>query len=140
MIEVPAAALGLPAMIDAMDFISIGTNDTGAIPAGRRPRQRQPRRSVLAAVPGRGQVLDRIIVGARRALVPASICGEIASDPHHIRMLLALGLTDFSMHPSSLAEIHADIGRCELARLRRRRNALLRAPDRASLERLVRKL
>lgn len=140
MIEVPAAALGLSAMIDAMDFISIGTNDLVQylLAADRDNDSLGDLFSPL--YPAVIQVLDRIISSARRAAVPASICGEIASDPHHIRMLLALGLTDFSMHPTSLAEIHADIGRCDLASLRRRRNALLRAPDRAHLEALVRKL
>ncbi len=71
---------------------------------------------------------------------PVSICGEIASDSRFTRMLLALGLTEFSMHPSSLLDIRATIRDSDLRQLRRRTGALLRAGRRTTLEQLVARL
>ena len=44
------------------------------------------------------------------------------------------------MHPASLLEVRAAVRRCELRALRRRAGALLRARDRAALERLLARL
>ena len=49
-------------------------------------------------------------------------------------LLLALGLTEFSLHPDTLLELRRAIRDCDLAALRARAPALLRARDRASIE------
>ncbi|MCX7563655.1 phosphoenolpyruvate--protein phosphotransferase [Xanthomonadaceae bacterium XH05] len=137
MIEIPAAAIVLPSMIDTMDFVSIGTNDLIqyllAVDRGN---------DAIGALfsplhPAVIRVLHEIVVACGDAGKPLSICGEIASDPHFTQLLLALGLTDFSMHPTALLEVRARIRQSDLRTLRRRRTALLRAQDRAALERIV---
>jgi len=37
--------------------------------------------------------------------IPVSVCGEVAGDRRYTRLLLALGLRDFSMHPAELLEV-----------------------------------
>ncbi|MCB1567317.1 MAG: phosphoenolpyruvate--protein phosphotransferase, partial [Xanthomonadales bacterium] len=86
------------------------------------------------------RVLHQVIQTCKAAGKPVSICGEIASDARFTRMLLALGLTEFSMHPSSLLDIRATIRDSDLRQLRRRTGALLRAGRRTTLEQLVARL
>jgi phosphotransferase system enzyme I (PtsI) len=50
-------------------------------------------------------------------------------------MLLALGLTELSLHPGTLLEVRRAIRGCDFARLRASAPALLRAHDRAGIER-----
>ncbi|WP_338117445.1 putative PEP-binding protein, partial [Vogesella mureinivorans] len=66
-----------------------------------------------------------------------SVCGEMAGDPTHTRLLLALGLTEFSLHPNTLLEVRAIIRDSHLAELRKLGSRLLRASDRAGIERLL---
>ncbi len=52
-------------------------------------------------------------------------------------LLLALGLTEFSMHPSSLLEVRQEIAASEHTALRSRSTSLLRASTRAGIEKLL---
>ena len=45
------------------------------------------------------------IRGANKANVPIAVCGEMAGEMRYTRLLLGLGLRDFSMHPNHLLEI-----------------------------------
>ncbi|HDO33646.1 MAG TPA: phosphoenolpyruvate--protein phosphotransferase, partial [Chromatiales bacterium] len=51
------------------------------------------------------QLIHTVIRAGRRAGIPVSMCGEMAGDVHYTRLLLGLGLTEFSMHPASLLEV-----------------------------------
>jgi phosphotransferase system enzyme I (PtsI) len=51
------------------------------------------------------------------------------------RLLLALGLTDFSLHPTTLLEVRQAIRDSDLGKLRARTRTLLRATDRAGIKR-----
>lgn len=137
MIEVPAAAVALPAMLSALDFVSIGTNDLiqYLLAADRGNEALGELFSPL--YPAVIRVLHQVIRTCQASGTPVSVCGEIASDTRYTRLLLALGLRDFSMHPASLLEVRAVIRDSELRRLRRQAAPLLRAGRRASLERLV---
>jgi phosphotransferase system enzyme I (PtsI) len=135
MIEVPAAAIALPGFIGETDFLSIGTNDLvqyllaadrGNEALGELYSPLHP--AVLATLHG-------VLSTARRRKVPVAVCGEIAGDARFTALLLALGLEEFSLHPGSLLEVRAAIRRHDLAALRARAAGLLRAADRAGIER-----
>ncbi len=140
MIEVPAAAIALSSLIRQLDFIAIGTNDlTQYVLAVDRNND------ALAALydplhPAVLQLLAQIIATGSRTKKPVTLCGEIAGDTHFTALLLALGLTGFSMHPSSLLEVRQAIGEYSLAKLRRQRSALLRAQTRAGIERVLERM
>ena len=130
MIEVPAAALALASFIDQTDFVSVGTNDLMQymLAADRDNEALSDLYSPLH--PAFLRVLHEIIaVGIRHGL-PVAVCGEMAGDIRFTRLLLALGLTDFSLHPSTLLEVRQIVRDADLARLRRQSRALLRARDR----------
>lgn len=137
MIEVPAAAIALPAMLGTIDFASIGTNDLIQYLLATDRGNDALGEMFSPLYPAVIRVLHEVIQTCQKAGKPISVCGEIASDPRYTRLLLALGLRDFSMHPSSLLEIRAIIRDCDLRQLRRRAGALLRAGRRKTLENLV---
>ncbi|MBB5208401.1 phosphoenolpyruvate--protein phosphotransferase [Chiayiivirga flava] len=133
MIEVPAAALALPTMIDTMDFVSIGTNDLVQylLAADRGNDAVADIASPLH--PAVLRVLHDVIATGRRCGKPVAVCGELAGDIRYTRVLLALGLTDFSMHPGTMLEVRNAVRGCEHAALRKRSAALLRARDRDAI-------
>ncbi len=135
MIEVPAAALALPALIDLVDFISIGTNDLVQylLAADRGNDALHALHSPLH--PAVIQLLHQVLSTARAHGRPAAVCGEMAGDAPFTPLLLALGLEEFSMHPGTLLEVRRAVRAHDLAALRRSAPALLRARDQAGIER-----
>src|ERR1044072_5260942 len=115
MIEIPAAALALPIFMRRLNFLSIGTNDliqyTLAIDrtddaVAHLYDPLHP--AVLTLVAG-------TIQSATRGGTPVAVCGEMAGDLQLTRLLLGLGLRNFSMHPSQLLAIKERILRTHLA-------------------------
>jgi len=80
-------------------------------------------------------LLHHIIATGKRHGIPVAVCGELAGDPLFTPLLLALGLTEFSLHPCTLLEVRERIRAAHLGNLRRRAKTLLRARDRPALER-----
>jgi len=114
MIEIPAAAIAVRLFLSRLDFLSIGTNDliqyTLAI-------DRADNSVAHLYDPLHPAVLNLIaftLREAKRAGVPVSVCGEMAGDPAVTRLLLGLGLTEFSMHPSQLLVVKQEILRSNL--------------------------
>lgn len=113
MIEVPAAALMLDGLLRHFDFVSIGTNDliqyTLAI-------DRADEHVAHLYDPWHPAVLGLIastIAKAKAAGKVASVCGEMAGDPAFTRLLLAMGLRSFSMHPRQIAPIKQAVLRAD---------------------------
>jgi len=140
MIEVPAAAIAIASLIRQLDFISIGTNDlTQYTLAADRGNDglgtlHDPLHPALL------KLLAHVIGTAKRVKKSVALCGEMAGDIRYTRLLLALGLTEFSMHPSSLLEVRQAIADSDHAALRSRNTALLRASTRAGIERVLERM
>ena len=138
MIEIPAAALALGPFVKQLDFLSIGTNDliqyTLAI-------DRTDEAVAYLYDPLHPAVLRLIaltIATGRRAGVPVAVCGEMAGDPTLTRLLLGMGLNQFSMHPAQLLEIKQQVMKSDCSLLRGRVARLLRQDEPARLlEQLV---
>ncbi|QNN47514.1 phosphoenolpyruvate--protein phosphotransferase [Thermomonas brevis] len=134
MIEVPSAALALPSFIGICDFLSVGTNDlVQYLLAADRTNEAlgglySPLHPAVLRV-----LRDVVRIGQRRGR-PVTVCGEIAADPAFTPLLLALGLTELSLHPATLLEVRRTIRASDLERLRASAPALLRARNRAGIE------
>jgi phosphotransferase system enzyme I (PtsI) len=137
MIEVPAAAIALPGMIRELDFIAIGTNDLVQYTLAVDRNNDHLANLYDPLHPAVLKLLAQTIAVARRAGRRVTLCGEMAGDRRYTALLLALGLTDFSMHPGVLLEIREAIGSLDGAELRAHANALLRAPTRARIDRVL---
>lgn len=137
MIEVPAAAIALDSFIDLVDFLSIGTNDLVQylLAADRNNEAVGALYSPLH--PAVLRLLAQVIQAAQANATPVAVCGEIAGDPRMVPLLLALGLSEFSLHPATLLEVRRAIRDCDLGGLRERCQKLLRARDRRGIERWI---
>ena len=134
MIEVPSAAIALHAFVDVVDFLSVGTNDLVQylLAADRNNDTLGDLYSPLH--PGVIRLLKHIINIANEHRTPVAVCGEIAGDAALTPLLLALGLTEFSLHPATLLEVRKAIRGSDLSALQARSGKLLQARDRAGIE------
>jgi len=140
MIEVPAAAIALAGMVHLVDFVAIGTNDLVQYTLAVDRNNDQLAHLYDPLHPAVLKLIAQIIQVAGRHGLRVTLCGEMAGDRRYTALLLALGLTDFSMHPGQLLEIRETINGLDRAALRGHAPALLRAPTRERISRVLRRL
>ncbi|MBN9559374.1 MAG: phosphoenolpyruvate--protein phosphotransferase [Alphaproteobacteria bacterium] len=128
MLEVPALMWQLPALLREVDFISVGSNDLlQFLFAADRGNPALSGRYDLLSAP----VLDlfeQLLVAARMARVPVSLCGEAASRPIEALVLVGLGFPTLSMPAPGILPVKAILAELDLAEFRHvlasvRRNA-----------------
>jgi phosphotransferase system enzyme I (PtsI) len=117
MIEIPAAAIALPLFLKRLDFLSIGTNDLIQYTLAIDRADNAVAHLYDPLHPAVLHLIALTLREAKRAGVPVSICGEMAGDPTLTRLLLGMGLTEFSMHPSQLLLVKHEILRSTLKTL-----------------------
>jgi len=102
MIEVPSAAFTASQLAREVDFFTIGTNDLiqYTLAVDRTDDRVSNRYEPLH--PAVLRLLRTVRRGAVRRGIPVSVCGEMASDPLLLRLLIGCGLTEFSMTPGAL--------------------------------------
>ncbi|QWE16543.1 phosphoenolpyruvate--protein phosphotransferase [Polynucleobacter sp. AP-Nino-20-G2] len=127
MIEIPAAALVLPLFINRFDFLSIGTNDLIQYTLAIDRADHAVAHLYDPYHPAILNLLFNIIDQAKRANIPVAVCGEMAGDPTMTKLLLGLGLTDFSMHFSQLLLVKREILKADVGLLKSRIQAVLQA-------------
>ncbi|OLZ59944.1 phosphoenolpyruvate--protein phosphotransferase [Amycolatopsis keratiniphila] len=129
MIEIPAAALTAREILDAVDFVSVGTNDLaqytfaadrqlGAVAKLNDPWQ-----------PGLLRLLKVIGQAAKDTGKPAGVCGEAAADPRLALVLAGLGLTSLSMNAPAVRAVGASLAATTLAECEALADAVLATSD-----------
>jgi len=133
MIEVPAAAIALPGMIKKLDFIAIGTNDLVQYTLAVDRNNDQLANLYDPLHPAVLTLLAQTIATAARAGRQVTLCGEMAGDVRYTGLLLALGLTEFSMHPGLLLEVREAVNAFDRSQLIDHAKPLLRAVTREGI-------
>ncbi len=117
MIEVPAAALSAALFAKQLDFFSIGTNDLIQYTLAIDRIDDQVNYLYDPLHPAVLKLIHLTLQAGRKAKIPVAMCGEMAGDPRYTRLLLGMGLQEFSAHPSNLLEIKQIINRSKISEL-----------------------
>ncbi len=105
MIEIPSAALMVGSLLKKLDFVSIGTNDLIQYTLAVDRSDSSVAHLYSSTHPAILKLIYHVIKTANKMDKPVSICGEMAGDSRLTRLLLLMGLRQFSMHPASLLTI-----------------------------------
>jgi phosphotransferase system enzyme I (PtsI) len=140
MIEIPAAALALPMFMRRLDFLSLGTNDLIQYTLAIDRTDDAVAHLYDPVHPAVLHLVAHTIQTAGRGGTPVAVCGEMAGDPGLTRLLLGMGLRNFSMHPAQLPAIKERILRTSLEQAQPLAQRLLRASDPAKIRELLAQL
>ena len=117
MIEVPAAAVSADLFAPYLDFFSIGTNDLIQYTLAIDRVDDAVNYLYDPLHPSVLRLIDMTIKAGNAANIPVSMCGEMAGDIRYTRLLLGMGLKEFSMHPLTLLEVKKIVRESSLAEL-----------------------
>jgi phosphotransferase system enzyme I (PtsI) len=127
MIEVPAAAISAIQFAQKLDFLSIGTNDLIQYTLAIDRIDDQVNYLYDPMHPAVLHLIKTTIEAGQKCNIPVTLCGEMAGDSRYVRVLLGLGLTEFSMPPNLILETKRTLISARRATLKKQVNLLLNA-------------
>nr|WP_221234368.1 phosphoenolpyruvate--protein phosphotransferase [Terrimesophilobacter mesophilus] len=118
MIEVPSCAVVADQVFDAVDFVSIGTNDLTQYALAADRQNGEVAAYQDAWHPAVLRLIRMVGDAATASKKPLSVCGEAASDPLLAVILVGLGVTSLSMVPNALREVRSTLAKYSLEEAR----------------------
>jgi len=106
MVETPAAAADARAIAAECDLLSIGTNDLTASTLGVN---RFTSGDGVAHDPRVLRLIASSVEAAHGAGIPIEVCGEAASDPRMLPLLVGLGIDELSVGAAQVGAVRARI-------------------------------
>ncbi|GAB3417063.1 phosphoenolpyruvate--protein phosphotransferase [Massilia agilis] len=140
MIEIPAAALALPMFIKRLDFLSIGTNDLIQYTLAIDRVDYEVAHLYNPLHPAVLQLIAMTIEAGKKAGKDVAVCGEMAGDVKLTRLLLGMGLREFSMHPAQLLAVKQEILNSDLKAIAPCTRKILRSMEPAEIAQAVEQL
>jgi phosphotransferase system enzyme I (PtsI) len=140
MIEIPAAALCAEAFAKELDFLSIGTNDLIQYSLAIDRTDDSVSHLYNPLHPAILQLIEITLKAGQKLGKKVSICGEMAGDSKLTRLLLGLGLRQFSMHPSHILSIKHQVLQSDLVKLVPAARKILSSQDSDKIEPLIQKM
>jgi len=114
MVETPAAALSIEALIDAgIDFASFGTNDLTQYTLAVDRNNEQVAGRYDALHPAVLELIDQTIETCREHDVATSICGQAGSDTEMAGHLVEEGITSISANIDAVRDVQHEVKRIE---------------------------
>ncbi|HSL18680.1 MAG TPA: phosphoenolpyruvate--protein phosphotransferase [Methylomirabilota bacterium] len=107
MVEVPSSAIMARELAREVDFISIGTNDLIQYSLAVDRSNELVANLYRPTSPAILRLIARVVEAGRAEGIPVSMCGEMASDPLMVPVLLGIGLERFSMNPQAAPVVRA---------------------------------
>jgi phosphoenolpyruvate-protein kinase (PTS system EI component) len=137
MIEIPAAAYTADLLAREVDFFTIGTNDLIQYCLAVDRADERVSRFYEPLHPAVLRMIVRVRRAAARRSIPLSLCGEMASDPVLLTLLVGLGLTDFSMTPGAIGLAKQVLSEVRVADLRGVARQVLRLTTVEEIDRML---
>lgn len=113
MIEIPSAALEADALAKACDFLSIGTNDLVQYTLAVDRNNEVVSRYYIQHHPAVLSLIRQSVLSAAKYNTPISICGEMASTPQYIPLLIGMGVRELSVNPANYFTVKAIVQNCD---------------------------
>ena len=127
MIEVPAAAVCADIFAKQLDFLSVGTNDLIQYTMAIDRVNDEVNYLYDPLNPAVLRLIHTTIKAGKKENIPVAMCGEMAGDTKYTRLLLGLGLREFSVHPATLLEVKQIIIDSNISELKELANKTLKA-------------
>lgn len=105
MVEVPAAVMMIDRFVEEVDFLSIGTNDLVQYSLAVDRSNKDVAGLYNSCDPAVLRLIELTVQAAKRAEVPANLCGRMSSSVTYTQMLLGLGLRQFGVAPGAIPEV-----------------------------------
>jgi len=140
MIEIPAAALSLNVFARRLDFLSIGTNDLIQYTLAIDRTDEEVAHLYDPLHPAVLYLLAHVISTANKLNVPVSVCGEMAGELAYTRLLLGMGLRQFSMFSAQVPSIKQRVLTTSLPEIAALTQKILRSDDPMKIRELLDKL
>ena len=140
MIEVPAAAISAAHFAEHLDFLSIGTNDLIQYTLAIDRIDDQVNYLYDPLNPGVLSLIKNVIEAGHKKKIPVTMCGEMAGNSEYTRLLLGLGLREFSMPPNSILEIKKVLRSTNIRSVRRRALGFLHYSDKEKQNAMLQRL
>jgi len=140
MIEIPAAALALNVFARKLDFLSIGTNDLIQYMLAIDRTDDEVAHLYDPLHPAILHLLSHVIGTSNKLGVPISVCGEMAGELAYTRLLLGLGLRQFSMFSAQVPSIKQRVLTTSLPEITALTHKILRADDPLKIRELLNRL
>jgi len=140
MIEVPAAALAVGLFLRRMNFLSIGTNDLIQYTLAIDRTDEQVSNLYDPLHPAILMLLAHVISTAEKVNIPVSMCGEMAGDANLTRLLLGMGLRQFSMFPAQIPAVKQKIKQSDISEVTPIVRRILRLEEPAKIQEQIERL
>ena len=140
MIEIPAAALSVSSFAKKLDFLSIGTNDLIQYTLAIDRTDEEVAHLYDPLHPAVLQLLAHVIGTANKLNVPISVCGEMAGELAYTRLLLGMGLRQFSMFSAQVPNVKQRVLTTSLPEIATLTQKILRADDPMKIRELLDRL
>jgi len=113
MIEIPSAALSSDALAKECDFFSIGTNDLAQYTLAVDRNCDNVSRYYITHHPSVLKLIRITVDNAAKHGIPVSLCGEMASQPEYVPLLIGMGIKELSVNSSSHYGVKSVVQNCD---------------------------
>ena len=139
MIEIPSASVTADILAREVDFFSIGTNDLIQYALAVDRINEHVSYLYEPLHPAILRIVRSVVQSARNAGIPLAICGEMASEPAYVLVLLGLGLEEFSMNPIAIPKVKKVIRMAKAIETRSMTERLFQFSTASEIKRYVRR-
>ena len=140
MIEVPAVAINAELFAQELDFLSIGTNDLIQYTLAIDRTDDRVSHLYNPLHPAILKLISMTIKAGKKYNKQVSICGEMAGDSKLTKLLLGMGLRNFSMHPSRILSVKKQVLNSNTQKLLPWSTKILKAKESENIETLIHKM